>query len=243
MAREAVLREFVLFMAYESGKSFSGLTRNFTRNNLLHPKLGKTGFRTRLRHETQKLGAKLDALSDMMDDALDMGTEDMDEQVQAILREAGIGAPQSSQRGAPSTGKADIDVDAEYEALLREAKMELESEKEQTFDDTYSHLSDSRLTANIKRETGAIDAVLSSTPGPLSDAALHRIGGSVQEIGKNSAALFQHSQERLHKAHAAFQDTFAQVQETLDLLASPLPGDVDDAELEAELERIMKEQG
>ena len=33
------------------------------------------------------------------------------------------------------------------------------------------------------------------------------------------------------------------VQETLDLLASPLPGDADDAELEAELERIMKEQG
>lgn len=198
---------------------------------------------SRLRQETRELDAKLDALSDMMDDALDMGTEDMDEQVRAILREAGIGAPPSPPRAAMAPGKAGSDADAEYAALLREAEMELESEEGQALDSTYSHLSDSRLTANINRETRTIDAALSSTPGLLSDAALDRIDGSVKEIGKNTGALLQHSEERLRKAHAAFQETFAQVQETLDLLASPLPGDTDDAELEAELERIMKEQG
>lgn len=43
VAREAVLRAFVLFMAYESGKSFSGLTMNFTRNNLT-PKARENGL-------------------------------------------------------------------------------------------------------------------------------------------------------------------------------------------------------
>ena len=111
-------------------------------------------------------------------------------------------------------------------------------EEDFSLEDDYLRQSDSSLHRNIIREMDHISRL--NTEGMYSDEGMKALDGHIQEAGRSIRALMQHSTEALEQEQRKFDKLQGQVEEMGRLLTQPF-GDVDEAALEEELNRIEQE--
>ena len=182
----------------------------------------------------EELEWKFDTISDMMDDALSVDGED--EQVDAIVRQA----LNETHGGRPSNSNKSPeldDIDRQIAELEQEVLSEMD-EEDFTLEEDYLRQSDSSLHRNIMREMDHISRF--NTQGSYSDEDMKALDGHIQEAGRSIRALMQHSTEALEQEQRKFDKLQGQVEEMGRLLTQPF-GDVDEAALEEELNRIEQE--
>ena len=182
----------------------------------------------------EELEWKLDSISDMMDDVLSVDGED--DQVDAIVRQA-LNEAHGGRPPKSNTASEPDDIDRQIADLEQEVLAEME-EEDFSLEDDYLRQSDSSLHRNIIREMDHISRL--NTEGMYSDEGMKALDGHIQEAGRSIRALMQHSTEALEQEQRKFDKLQGQVEEMGRLLTQPF-GDVDEAALEEELNRIEQE--
>jgi len=182
----------------------------------------------------EELEWKLDSISDMMDDVLSVDGED--DQVDAIVRQA-LNEAHGGRPPKSNTASELDDIDRQIADLEQEVLAEME-EEDFSLEDDYLRQSDSSLHRNIIREMDHISRL--NTEGMYSDEGMKALDGHIQEAGRSIRALMQHSTEALEQEQRKFDKLQGQVEEMGRLLTQPF-GDVDEAALEEELNRIEQE--
>ena len=170
----------------------------------------------------------------MMDDVLSVDGED--DQVDAIVRQA-LNEAHGGRPPKSNTASELDDIDRQIADLEQEVLAEME-EEDFSLEDDYLRQSDSSLHRNIIREMDHISRL--NTEGMYSDEGMKALDGHIQEAGRSIRALMQHSTEALEQEQRKFDKLQGQVEEMGRLLTQPF-GDVDEAALEEELNRIEQE--